>query len=133
MHGQANRGIPENLNTENRRIDDAVANLYDAMQQEGINPCEGLPESLFILASGLIPLVNIDLFIVDSDHRLLLTWRDDPYHGKGWHIPGGCVRLQESLETRVQKTAVNELGVRIDFDRNPIVVREIINKQERPW
>ena len=25
---------------------------------------------------------------------LLLTWRNDDYAGKGWHIPGGIVRFQ---------------------------------------
>ena len=49
---------------------------------------EGLEEEIFIAVSTIIPIVNVDLLILDSQNHILLSWRDDVYFGKGWHIPG---------------------------------------------
>ena len=42
------------------------------------------------------------------------------------------MRLREHLETRVIKTAEKELGVPIEYDMNPIAVREIMEPDIRP-
>ena len=65
-----------------KKIDDAVRRLEKALEEDGIDPRQGLPESVFIMASSLMPIVNIDLFIVDGKGRVLLSWRDDLYHTK---------------------------------------------------
>ena len=51
-----------------KKIDDAVRRLEKALEEDGIDPRQGLPESVFIMASSLMPIVNIDLFIVDGNH-----------------------------------------------------------------
>ena len=71
--------------------------MQEVMTQENIDPREGLPEDLFLLATSLIPLANVDLFVHD-EKKVLLSWRDDAFHGKGWHIPGGCIRIKEACE-----------------------------------
>lgn len=114
-------------------LQQAIDNLKDVMAKEGIDPTKGLPEELFLFATTLVPCVNIDLFITDDMHRLLLTWRDDIFYGKGWHIPGGCVRLKESLDKRIQLTAMNEINTRVICDYQTFITRElIIAKEERP-
>lgn len=118
---------------ENLRIAKIVQQLENAMQEEEINPCCGLPESLFLLVSSLTPIVNIDLLITDYKKGVLLTWRDDPFYGRGWHIPGGCVRMKETLYKRIQITAQNELGTKVDYQHDPIAVREAMINVERPW
>lgn len=91
-----------------------------------INPEQGLPEELFLEISGLVPIPNVDLFILDDNGRLLLTWRDDIYFGKGWHLPGGCVRFKESMVDRVKKTAIMELNTSVSVDLEPITVKDVI-------
>lgn len=113
-------------------VSKAIKELKKAMSIDGVDPTNGLPEDLFIFSTTLVPIVNIDLFITNNRHQLLLSWRDDIYHGKGWHIPGGCVRLREKLEERIAKTAEKEIGVPIVYDSKPITVREIIEPDYRP-
>ncbi len=97
-----------------------------------IDPEKGLPEELFMDISGLIPIANVDLFILDDKGRLLLTRRDDPYFGKGWHLPGGCIRFKETMLERIHKTALNELGTDVRADEEPVAVKDVIIKEERP-
>lgn len=118
---------------ENPRVAKIVEQLENTMKEEGINPCDGLPESLFLLFSSLTPITNIDLLIVDKEKGVLLTWRDDPFYGQGWHIPGGCVRMKESLDKRIQITAKNEVGTEVNYLKEPIAVREAMVNEDRPW
>jgi colanic acid biosynthesis protein WcaH len=87
---------------------------------------KGLPEELFQFISRTTPLVNVDLLIKDGSGNTLLAWRDDEHSGTGWHVPGGIVRFQETLADRLQKTALREIGTKVDFDRNPIQIEELI-------
>ncbi|MDD5012080.1 MAG: NUDIX domain-containing protein [Candidatus Nanoarchaeia archaeon] len=90
---------------------------------------KGLPEEIFLFASSITPLVNVELLIKDENGRTLLSWRDDKYAGKGWHIPGGIVRFKESLEERIQKVAKEEIGTQIEFEPNPIAIKQVILEQ----
>lgn len=87
---------------------------------------EGLPEEIFIAVSTIIPIVNVDLMILDERNRILLSWRDDAYFGKGWHLPGGCIRYKETMMERIQKTANNEIGANVIVKPDPIAVRDVI-------
>ena len=87
---------------------------------------EGLEEEIFIAVSTIIPIVNVDLLILDSQNHILLSWRDDVYFGKGWHLPGGCIRYKETMAQRIQKTAMNEIGTRVIAASEPIAVKDVI-------
>ena len=113
------------------KVKEAIIQLKNAMELENVNPTEGLPEELFVFSSTLIPLVNVDLLVTNENGQLLLSWRDDIYHGKGWHLPGGCVRLREKLEDRLIKTAEKELSVPIKYNPNPVAVRELMEPEFR--
>lgn len=115
------------------RLSELIRELQEELTKENINTCEGLPEDLFLFSTTLAPVANVDLFITDSDRRVLLSWRDDEHYGNGWHIPGGCLRLKETMETRIQKTAQKELDCVVSYYPHPILVKELIVKQERPW
>jgi colanic acid biosynthesis protein WcaH len=56
----------------------------------------------------------------------LLSWRDDEFCGRGWHLPGGLLRFQETLAERVQRSAIEELGTPVEFDPLPAHHYEII-------
>ncbi len=115
------------------KIRDAIDNLRLAMTEEGIAPQKGLGEDLFVFLSSLVPVVYVDLFITNVNVELLLVWRDDKYSDKGWHIPGGCVRLKEPLEERIIRTAKSEVGTEVLFDIEPIAVRQDISHEDQYW
>lgn len=93
------------------------------------NPSAGLPEEIFLFISRTTPLINVDLLIKDEKGRTLLSWRDDQYTGKGWHIPGGIIRFKEKIETRIQKVAKTEIGTSVKFDPFPIAINQIFVKR----
>jgi colanic acid biosynthesis protein WcaH len=86
----------------------------------------GLPEDIFLFISRVTPLVNVDLLVKDKKGRTLLSWRDDEYSGKGWHIPGSIVRFKETLEQRIIRCSKQELGTVVTFDSNPISINQLI-------
>ena len=99
---------------------------------DNVHPEEGLGKELFLQVSALVPIVNVDLLVYNSKGQFLLTWRDDPHCGRGWHVPGGCIRFKETFEERIRKVAKNELGlVDFTFDKDPLKVFEIIDNGRR--
>ena len=94
------------------------------------DPTNGLPEEIFRFATQITPMVNVDLLVRDKDGRILLSWRDDKYEGCGWHVPGGIVRVKETFEQRIQRTALQELGNRVVCDLSPLEIVPIIKKEK---
>ena len=41
--------------------------------------------------------------------------------------------MRETLENRIQKTALKEIGTKVDYDNAPIAVQEIFVNERRPW
>ena len=66
----------------------AIHCFQEAMKSEGISPEKGLGTEGFRFASTLMPVVNVDLIVINEKKEFLLSWRDDPHSGTGWHIPG---------------------------------------------
>ena len=100
----------------------SIATLESALG----NPHTGLPEEVFLFASRIMPLVNVDLLIQNDAGHTLLTWRDDEYFGQGWHLPGGIIRYKETAADRLRACAHQELGAEISFDPAPLLVSETI-------
>ncbi len=94
------------------------------------DPSQGLPQEVFFFASSITPMVNVDLLIKNEKGRTLLSWRDDKHAGKGWYLPGGIIRLRETLETRLQKVAQSEIGAKVKFDPVPLGIYEIISDKK---
>lgn len=112
-------------------IGERIAEMKAEMQTQQIDPAKGLGNELFMFASTLMPVVNVDLLVTNARGEILLSWRDDPHCGCGWHVPGGCIRLNETFETRIQKTALAELGAEVEFDPVPIGVYQIFSGKQR--
>lgn len=106
-------------------IDKAI----EFLEKQIKNPTIGLPEQIFLFASRITPMVNVDLLIKDEKGRTLLSWRDD-YSGTGWHIPGGIIRYKEEIKTRIQKVIETEIGLPIQFDPTPIAINELMCKHK---
>ena len=91
-----------------------------------LHPEIGLPDELFRLVTKLTPMINVDLLIKNEAGETLLTWRDDPLCGPGWHIPGGIIRFEETIEQRIRAAAQSELGTDVSFEPEPLKVTEFI-------
>ena len=98
--------------------------LFNELQS--IDARNGMPEEVFLAISTLMPIPNVDLLIRDESGRILLSWRDDMYFGKGWHIPGGCIRFKETMLERVKETAILELHTEVEINPIPLAVRAFL-------
>ncbi|WP_312612956.1 NUDIX domain-containing protein [Oscillibacter sp.] len=105
---------------------DALSQAVEVLRQAEIDGYDGLPEALFLLVSGLVPLPNVDLLVTNEAGQLLLTRRNDGFFQPSWHIPGGCMRYGERFERRVQETAQRELGCKVTMEPEPVAVRNVL-------
>jgi colanic acid biosynthesis protein WcaH len=62
---------------------------------------------------------------------VLLTWRDDPYFGSGWHVPGSALRFQETMLDRLHQCAQEELGATVQPEPEPFTLVEEIQAGRR--
>jgi colanic acid biosynthesis protein WcaH len=108
--------------------DQRLSETIRFIEAQAPTPEKALPEEIFLFVSRLTPLVNVDLLIRDAQGRVLLTWRDDSLFGRGWHVPGGCIRLGESFADRISAVAASELGTSVAFAPNPLGIYETIDK-----
>jgi ADP-ribose pyrophosphatase YjhB (NUDIX family) len=106
-----------------------LSDAIQALDTLSGDPATGLPEDLFLFASRITPMVNVDLLIQDDAHRTLLTWRSDEHHGSGWHVPGGIIRYKEPAHQRIREVARLELGASVEFDPDPVAVMESIGPE----
>ena len=118
---------------QNNSITELITQLREHMSRLGISARTGLGTDLFHFVSSLTPIVNVDLVVFNSKGQILLAMRDDPHCGKGWHIPGGCVRFKETIDSRIKKVAQSELNLTdFTYDKDPMKVFEIMwDKDQR--
>lgn len=107
----------------NSNVDSLVNNLRELSG----DPAKGLPEEIFVFASQITPLVNVDLLIKDEHKGVLLTWRDDGHYEAGWHVPGGIIRYKETFANRIREVARLELGTEVTHDVEPIAINQVIH------
>lgn len=93
------------------------------------NAEEGLPDEVFTFVASVTPMINVDLLIVQNN-KLLLSWRDDG-RNIGWHIPGGIIRFKETINNRIIKTSLNEIGATVSYNAVPIKMSEIFMDYQR--
>ena len=68
-----------------------------------------LPHRLFLLGTFFFPQCNVELIIKDKASTCIFTWRDDSFGNKGWHLPGGIIRPNESYLNRVKEVLWSEI------------------------
>ena len=107
--------------------DPELTKAIETLRAAQLDPSNGLSHELFWLISSLVPIVNVDLLIVNDNGQLLLTWRDDEFYRRCWHIPGGCIRFGETMIQRAHETAKMELGIDVIIDEQPLAIRDAIN------
>lgn len=103
-----------------------ISDLLVELRKNITDPTKGLPEEIFLFVSELTPLTNVDLLVRDDEGRVLLAWRNDPWYGSGWHVPGGIIRVKETYDDRIQKCAECELHSRVTYRNEPLEIHPII-------
>ena len=68
-----------------------------------------LPELLFLAGTYFYPQVNVELLIRDKNSLTLFSWRNDEFGNLGWHIPGGIIRPNEQVKTRISQVILSEI------------------------
>lgn len=63
-----------------------------------------------------VPIVSVDLVVVDGDSVILGKRMNEPAKGEWW-VPGGRIRKHERLEDAVDRIAETELGIPITIER----------------
>lgn len=101
------------------------------LRQAKLDTDNGMPQELFLMLSGLVPLANVDLLITNEQGQILLTRRCDPWYQPSWHIPGGCMHYGEDFLHCVQQTAMRELGTKVIVSEVPVAVRNVIRGVDR--
>jgi colanic acid biosynthesis protein WcaH len=97
--------------------------LFSEALTEIKNPSQGLPDAAFEFALRIVPMINVDLLVRNQAGEHLLSWRDDEYD-RGWHIPGGIIRFNESIDTRIAEVGASELACEVQHDRFPDDIKE---------
>ena len=124
-------------------LSQAIAQIDRAVGQ----PHPGrLPLELFLLVSRLVPLFTVDLWIEREEQpstgeaggasargvrgpggrAVLLTWREDDFFGRGWHVPGSALRLGDTTQHRLRECGREELGAEIEAEALPFDLMEEI-------
>lgn len=63
-----------------------------------------------------VPRLCVDL-VIRSPRGVILTLRKHyAWHGQ-WHIPGGTVYYEETIEEAIRRVANEEIGVRVDIPK----------------
>jgi colanic acid biosynthesis protein WcaH len=75
------------------------------------HPPEGwVPEEVFSQAVDALPLVSIDLLVVNAQEELLLGLRRNRPARDWWFSPGARIRKNEELEQVLERIWLEELG-----------------------
>ncbi|MBI3974219.1 MAG: NUDIX hydrolase [Chloroflexi bacterium] len=109
--------------------DDAVQHAIRVIENAVGDPRRGLPLEVFLLFTRLLPLFTVDVWLQDEQERVLLTWREDEWFGRGWHVPGGALRLRETVAERLRTCAREELGAEIACEESPFALLEEIQPE----
>ena len=91
-------------------------------------PKAGLPRPVFDFAVSIVPMINVDLLVLDGAGRALLAWREDEL-SQGWHVPGGIIRGTETIAERIGEVAAGELGLEVLPSASPAAIVQIFGRR----
>jgi ADP-ribose pyrophosphatase YjhB (NUDIX family) len=113
-----------------------VQKLINQLEDKINEPTKGLIDEVFYFVGRLTPFINVDLLVKNDLGQTLLSWRDETMYknrvGAGWHIPGGIVRLRETISERIRQVALNEMGGKLIYHSSePLSVNQIIDHKAK--
>lgn len=76
-----------------------------------ISPFPNMEPEIFFALKKLLPMLAIELFIVNGNGEFVLVQKKGQFNG--WALPGGFLGLNEDLEVACQRIAKKYLGVKV--------------------
>ncbi len=92
-----------------------LARLLGKVAAEGLG-VPRLPGAAFVAMKGVVTQPTVEVLLTRDGRDLLLTPRHDK-HWDGWHLPGGFVGVEESLEQACARIARRELEIGVTLKR----------------
>jgi ADP-ribose pyrophosphatase YjhB (NUDIX family) len=92
-----------------------LARLLRKVSAEGLG-VPHFPKEAFVALKGVVSQIAVELLVTRDGRDVLLTPRHDK-HWDGWHLPGGFVGVDESLERACARIGARELGVNVRMRR----------------
>ncbi len=71
-----------------------------------------LPRGLYKKIYSQVPRLCVEL-VIKNQEGVFLTFRNIAPYKNYWHLPGGTVLFDETLEQAIKRVALEELGVKI--------------------
>jgi len=90
-----------------------LISLLEKLKKENLT-IPNMPLDIWFALNKVVPLTAVEVIITNTGKDLLLTKRKDMFWD-GWHIPGGFIGLNESIEDTCKRVAREELGISIEF------------------
>jgi colanic acid biosynthesis protein WcaH len=76
-----------------------------------------IPDEIFNVICNTFAFASIDLLVMTSDGKFILTKRAiEPDRGL-WHIPGSIIAKGERVDDAIKRIARDELGVKVSVER----------------
>ena len=73
-----------------------------------------IEEKLYKKIVKSIPIVCVDLILINQNNYLLIKRNQNPLKGEWW-VPGGRILLNESLKKAVMRKLKEEIGIDLNF------------------
>lgn len=90
-----------------------------------------IEEKMYQQIKQLMPILCVDLVVHFGDRVLVCKRNNDPFKGEWW-FPGGRVHKGETIEEAVYRKADEELGIRVDIERQVGILDGILKGGHTP-
>ena len=106
----------------------SLQTLLEQARREITDPAAGLPDPVFRFVLQVTPMINVDLLVRNERGEHLLSWREDAYD-EGWHVPGGIIRFNEPIASRISAVAREEFSAEVTHPEQPQDVCQFFHRR----
>lgn len=98
-----------------------------AEELKNVKPFPNMSPEIFFALKKLLPMLAIELFIVNGNSEFVLVQKKGQFNG--WALPGGFLGLNEDFEVACQRIAKKYLGTKVSH----ITFLNICNLTEKTY
>ncbi len=82
-----------------------------AEELKKVKPFPNMPPEIFFSLTKLLPMLAIELFIVNENGEFVLVQKKGRFNG--WALPGGFLGLNEDIEVACRRISKKYLGMKV--------------------